>query len=162
MDITELKCNHVVQIREKGKTPITCLVINIGKDFVDVETVENNKIKMINHVDINKLFPIDIFDAHVLALGFNKEEKFSITDYIVYSYKKNGKEIYIVKRDRFHLLRKNEGTNQYEIENKLLTLHELQNEMSTYRDLVDAVDKSTFTKLSQRYQVTILTPTITT
>lgn len=162
MNAKELKRNHIVQIREDGKNPMTCLITDINETSVDVKVINDNTFKELKNVDLNIIFPIDIFEDHVLSLGF-KEITNSLTHWptdIVYHININDKDVYIVKpeNDRFHQLVKNANTGDYEMENKLLTLHDLQNELSISENEVDEVSEGLLQKLSQRYQIRINTP----
>jgi hypothetical protein len=159
IDKKELKLNHIVQIREKEKFPKICIITNIGDSSVDVQIVKDEVIEVLKDVPIESLSPIDILEPHVLAFGFVRTSSAVLPDLSelsVFSYERNGKKILIAKTDRFHMIRNNVVTGHYEIEKKLLTLHNLQNEMSTSTNMVDSVNKKTFLKLSKRYDLNLL------
>lgn len=164
MDIKELKINHVVQIKEDKKCPIVCSIINIGEDSVDVEIIgKDDGTEMRNQVPIGLILPVDILECHILSLGFKRQDpcNYDLLGWNVYLWVKNGREVLIAKTDdRFHLLKWDGKECKYIATPPLLTLHNLQSEMYMNLDEIEKVDKDTLKQLSQRYQVTILTPTV--
>lgn len=161
MCVKELKKNHVVQIIEQDKCPITCLIVNIDEDYVDVEIEKDNKMEMLYQVPIKSIFPIDILECHLLSLGFIQQDatKYDLLGFDVYSLRTNKREVLIAKTDSGYYLLKWDGIRcKYIPVPPILTLHNLQNEISKNPNEIEKVDKDTFEKLSERYQIKILTP----
>ena len=160
MDKKELKLNHIVQFRKELEPSKICMITNIGDDYVDVLVANNNSIESMTNVNIDALIAVDIIKAYILALGFDIAKSIVISDLSVdevFLYQRSKKKVYVVKKDDgYHLLKYNEKAGQCEVEDKLLTIHCLQNEMSTSTNMVDSVDKNTLLKLSQRYDIDLL------